>query len=282
MKGDNVFQGRHLRIVTQHHKEKVIGPILQKKLGVTCSAIRTINTDYYGTFSGEVPRIGSPLDAARAKCKAGALHYPSDLILASEGSFGPHPALPFVCCNEELLLLSDPRSGKEWKVSAVTLRTNFNAKVVHSENELLEFVLRCGFPSHAIMLRSSDERAEPVKGINSFTRLKYHYRKMVTRHKKLQAETDMRALFNPTRMEFIRKTTRSLVSLLLRKCPACHTPGYAVTEAICGLPCAWCGAPTASVKSHIYSCESCGHTSEKPFPYGKTKEDPSYCNSCNP
>lgn len=282
MKDGSVFQGRHIRIVTQHQKEKVIAPILQKKLGVTCSVIRTINTDSFGTFSGEIPRTGSSLGAARAKCNAGALLYPADLILASEGSFAPHPYMPFVYCNEELLLLTDPLNGKEWKVSAATLRTNFDARIIHSENELMEFARHCGFPPHAIILRSLDEPAELVKGIYSITQLKYQYRKMLDRHKKIQAETDMRALFNPTRLEFIRKVTCELISLLLRKCPLCKEPGYALTEAIRGLPCAWCGEPTPSVKSYVYSCAACGHTTEKLFPHGKTKEDPSCCNSCNP
>lgn len=282
MKDDSVFQGRHIRIVTQHQKEKVIAPILQKKLGVTCSVIRTINTDSFGTFSGEIPRTGSPLDAARAKCNAGASLYPDSLILASEGSFAPHPYLPFVYGNEELLLLTDPLNGKEWKVSDLTLRTNFDARTIHSENELQEFARHCGFPSHAIILRSSNQPDELVKGIHSFTRLKYYYRKIGGRHKPLRAETDMRAMCNPTRMEFIRKVARKLVRLLLRKCPACHTPGYDLTEVIRGLPCTWCGEPTPSALYHIYSCKACGHSSEKPFPHGKRKEDPSYCNSCNP
>lgn len=282
MKDANPFKNRHIRIVTQHNKESVIIPVFQKKLGVTCSVIRQVNTDLFGTFSGELPRQGSALDAARAKCAAGASFFPSDLIMASEGSFAPHPFIPFVYCNEELLLLTDPLTRREWKASAVTLRTNFGSQVIHSENELIAFALQSGFPYQGLILRALDNPGALIKGINSLARLKYHYRKISCSSKLVLAETDMRALFNPLRMAFIGQVARELVRLILRRCPACKTPGYAITEIVRGLPCSWCGKPTGSVLLHIYTCSACGHKSDKPFPYGKTKEDPMYCNHCNP
>ncbi|MFM7467043.1 MAG: DUF6671 family protein [Crocinitomicaceae bacterium] len=51
---------------------------------------------------------------------------------------------------------------------------------------------------------------------------------------------------------------------------------------ILGLPCEQCGVPTASVKTHIKSCMSCGHEVHVLFPNGKIKEGPMYCNNCNP
>ncbi len=48
------------------------------------------NTDRFGTFSRDIERTGSQLDAARAKIAAGFEYAPSARIgLASEGSFGP-------------------------------------------------------------------------------------------------------------------------------------------------------------------------------------------------
>ena len=41
-------------------------------------------------------------------------------------------------------------------------------------------------------------------------------------------------------------------------------------------------AETESVMAHIYTCHHCNHKEEKYFPYGKTTEDPTYCNCCNP
>ncbi|MCS6975343.1 MAG: hypothetical protein NZM13_12740 [Cyclobacteriaceae bacterium] len=282
MKDDNPFQGRRLWIVTQHQKERVIAPILRKRLGLVCMVFTGINTDQFGTFSGEVARQGSALDAARAKCRGASALLPPDLILTSEGSFGPHPHIPFVYCNEELLLLTDTRESHEWKITAVTTRTNFGSAKVESESQLIDFALKAGFPSHALILRSVDGPKVIIKGINSWSKLKYHFRKLLLQHPVIQAETDMRAMFNPLRMEFIGKATRELANLLLRKCPKCQTPGYSVTDVIRGLPCSWCGEPTSSVLANCFTCSACGCKTEKYFPFGKQTEDPMYCHSCNP
>ena len=42
-----MFENRKLVISTQHEKEKVIAPILEKFLGVTCVTPTKFNTDMY-------------------------------------------------------------------------------------------------------------------------------------------------------------------------------------------------------------------------------------------
>ena len=90
-----MFDGRRLVVATMHQKEKVIAPILNATLGVTCFVSHELNTDQFGTFSGEIARTLSPLNAARAKCDLAHQHTGCDLVLATEGSFGPHPNLFF-------------------------------------------------------------------------------------------------------------------------------------------------------------------------------------------
>lgn len=89
-------------------------------------------------------------------------------------------------------------------------------------------------------------------------------------------------MYNPTRMEVIRKLTLKLVDKINSICPNCSTPGFGITEVKEGLPCSYCKFPTRSIKSHIYSCEKCDFTEEKQFPNGKKFEDPMYCDICNP
>jgi len=62
-----MFEGRKLLVVTKHHKEKVIGPILSKELGVECAVARNFDTDILGTFSGEVERKNDPKSTLELK-----------------------------------------------------------------------------------------------------------------------------------------------------------------------------------------------------------------------
>ena len=60
-----MFHNRRLIIATQHHKEKVIAPLFEEKLGVHCFTDSQLNTDVLGTFSGEVERNNDPITTAR-------------------------------------------------------------------------------------------------------------------------------------------------------------------------------------------------------------------------
>jgi hypothetical protein len=87
------FEGRQLLIATKHNKERVIAPLFEKALGVTCIVPDNFDTDLLGTFSGEVEREQDPLSTARRKCLLAMQQANCDLAIASEGSFGPHPSL---------------------------------------------------------------------------------------------------------------------------------------------------------------------------------------------
>ena len=54
-------------LATMHGKERVIAPILEQGLGLRVALALGLDTDRFGTFSREVERTGSQLDAARAK-----------------------------------------------------------------------------------------------------------------------------------------------------------------------------------------------------------------------
>jgi hypothetical protein len=101
-----MFKGRKLCIASMHKKEKVLKPLLEKELGVICKVAENLNTDFLGTFSGEVERIISPLDAARQKCVLAMELSNCDLAVSSEGSFGPHPIYGFIPCDDELLFFT--------------------------------------------------------------------------------------------------------------------------------------------------------------------------------
>jgi hypothetical protein len=95
-------------------------------------------------------------------------------------------------------------------------------------------------------------------------------------------ETDMRAMFNPSRMKIIEKATLKLVEKIKSVCPKCATPGFGIVDRKEGLPCSQCYFPTRSTLSYSYNCQKCNCTKVVEFPNGKLTEDPMYCDICNP
>ena len=95
-------------------------------------------------------------------------------------------------------------------------------------------------------------------------------------------ETDMRAMFNPSRMKVIEKATWQLLEKIKSLCPTCQTPGFDIVDAVSGLPCKLCKSSTRSTLYYVYQCQKCEFSSKKMFPRGISYEDPTYCDTCNP
>lgn len=62
--------GKRAVLATMHGKERVIRPLLEGGLGLQIILPNGFDTDRFGTFSREIERTGSQLDAARAKIEA--------------------------------------------------------------------------------------------------------------------------------------------------------------------------------------------------------------------
>ncbi|MGY6561847.1 MAG: DUF6671 family protein [Luteibaculaceae bacterium] len=278
-----MFENRKLIIATKHKKELVIAPLLEKELRVKCFTDSTLDTDLWGTFTGEVERTLDPVATVRAKCLFAMEKTNCDLGVASEGSFGPHPTLFFANADDELLIFIDKKNDIEIIARELSIETNFNAAQLHSKKELMEFASAAGFPGHALILRKSKEDNTSVyKGITEPELLKKTFKALKAQNGSVYVETDMRAFHNPTRMKVIETATKKLVEKINSTCPSCNKPGFDVVNVTRGLPCGACGMPTNSIKSYIYTCKNCNFYEEKEFPQGKTEEDPMYCNFCNP
>jgi len=278
-----MFQDRKVIIATKHQKENVIAPILEKELGVRCFVDNTFDTDTLGTFTGEIERRHDPISTAREKCLQAMKINNCDLGIASEGSFGPHPTLIFVSADDEFLIFIDTINNIEVIVRELSTSTNFNGKQIRSQEELMIFAKGIGFPEHGLILRKSkDENLDIHKGITDIEILVKSFEELSSKYNSVYAETDMRAMYNPTRMNVIREATIKLVQKIKSICPQCQMPGFGITDAKKGLECSLCGSPTNSILSYIYVCGHCQFTKEDMFPNKKTTEDPSYCDYCNP
>ena len=278
-----MFKDRRLLIATKHFKERVIAPILEKELGVVCITNGNFDTDKLGTFTGEIERELDPISTVREKCLQAMKMNNCDLGVASEGSFCPHPTLFFIHSDEEFLIFIDKLNNIEVIVRELSTSTNFNGKLISNESELLEFADKVKFPSHGLILRKSkEENLDIQKGISDMDELQIIFFNLFSKYNSVYVETDMRAMYNPSRMKVIEKATEKLVVKIKSICPNCQMPGFGITDAKKGLKCSLCGLPTNSVLSYIYECKHCHFIKEEKFPHQKTTEDPGYCDYCNP
>ncbi len=85
------YAGQRIALLTQHGKERVIAPVLDAALGCRVERIGCYDTDQLGTFTRDIPRPGSQVDAARTKARIGMALSGLTVGIASEGSFGPDP-----------------------------------------------------------------------------------------------------------------------------------------------------------------------------------------------
>ncbi|MEB3329338.1 MAG: DUF6671 family protein [Candidatus Sericytochromatia bacterium] len=285
--GVGPFAGRTAVMATRHGKVALLAPLLWEGLGLRLVGVDDLDTDAFGTFTGEVPRPGDQLETARAKAQAALERTGADLALASEGSFGPHPAAPFLAANREVLLLLDRTADLELVATAVSTVTNFAHAVVSTPEAAHAFAERIGFPTHGLILRDGPDPATArvvTRGITTRQGLEEALARALPRGfgEAVLLETDMRAHLNPTRQVVIRQAAEDLIARASALCEVCGTPGFALQEVVPGLPCGWCGQPTRQPLAEVVGCLRCEHTRRRPFPTGERTADPGRCDLCNP
>jgi hypothetical protein len=206
-----------------------------------------------------------------------------DLGIANEGSFGPHPFLVFVPADEEILVFKDGKNNIEVIHREISTETNFSGAEVKDLRELDDFAAKAGFPEHGLILRNGKDRSDMLeKGIISPIRLHEVFQRIMKQSGSIYVETDMRAMFNPTRMKVIERATAKLLEKIVSCCPVCGWPGFTVKDVKEGLPCLDCGTPTRSILALVSRCNRCSHTEARMHPHDKSHEDPMYCDQCNP
>jgi len=282
-----LFADRVGVLATMHQKEIVIAPLVEQELGVNVVVPENLDTDAFGTFTREIKRPGDQLEAARLKAEKALLITGESLAFASEGSFSPHPLIPYIPCNKEIVILLDKANNLEIVGQEFSTETNYSHQLVATVEEAYEFALKVGFPEHALVVMSDSsttDKSQIIKGITVKEQLFEAVTLMLTKSttSKVHVETDMRALYNPTRMKNIEKATLDLLKKLNQLCPQCSWPGFEVVERKKGLPCALCNLPSKMTRSVIYKCKKCEFNEERLFPDGLEKADPAQCMYCNP
>ncbi|PZO38527.1 MAG: hypothetical protein DCF19_16400 [Pseudanabaena frigida] len=267
-----------------HHKELAIAPILQTALGVRVTVPKDFDSDLFGTFTRDVERPANQIETTKIKAEKALESSDADLAIASEGSFFPHPILG-IAYNRELVLLLDKKHDFTVYGESLSADTNFRHQEISSFEQAYEFALKIGFPEHAIVLMldaKTSAKDSIYKGINSVDLLKDTVMELLAIHPTIHIETDMRALYNPTRMKNIAKATEDLVRKLQQLCPNCNFVNFDIVERLSGLPCELCGLLTQTTRAHLYGCDRCNFQQEILFPDGIQFADPTYCSYCNP
>lgn len=285
---NRLFANRVAVLATMHRKEQAIAPLVEASLGLTVTVPPDFNTDGFGTFTGEVKRPADQLSTARLKAEAALDQTGETLALASEGSFGPHPQIPFVPCNREIVVLLDRQHGLEMVGECLSTETNYRQQTVNDLPGAKAFAATVGFPNHGLIVRTQSPLQGSLqdtiiaKGITTEDHLAAAMEIALGQAPQAQIETDMRALYNPTRMGVIAQATCHLLEQVAQTCPACGYPGFREVKRWPGLPCALCGGPTLLTARVRYQCQRCPQVQDRPPADAPPQADPSHCPYCNP
>lgn len=280
----NYFENKTFSVATKHKKEIVFSNVFTQ-LGLSFIPAPEIDTDILGTFTGEVERKYSPLETAVHKAKLLAAQINDvDFIIANEGTFGPHPYIPFVASDSEVIVLYDTKKENYFYIHDVSTETNFAEKEIATFEQLHDFLEQVKFPSHALIVSAISNNGVQhfEKAIQDINVLKESINRLVAISKNglVKVQTDMRAHLNPTRMNFIKQCAEKFINELKCLCPQCNYPQFKIKRTERGLPCYNCNTPTQSIKKYIYECVNCNYIEEKRN--DKEFEDPMYCEICNP
>ncbi len=277
------YAGRRVALLTWHGKERAIAPVLEPALGCRVETVTGYDTDRLGTFTREIPRAGTQIEAARKKARIGMEISGFSLGLASEGAFGPDPYAGMFPWNVEIIVFIDDAAGLE-----IVGRAQGPARHAHlltgDWQAAASFAREAGFPEHHLVARPEGENDPRVqKGIAAWEDFEAAFVRAQAQSASdlVFLENDLRAHANPTRMARIREAAEDLATRLASRCPACDAPGYWIVERIPGLPCAECGEPTRETRAEVWGCVKCAHRETRERT-GPKHADPGRCDYCNP
>ncbi len=279
----NMYFDRTASVLTKHGKELVLNEVLNSRTGLKIKHTDDYDTDLLGTFTLEIPRYGSQLDAARKKARIGMELVGTDLGLANEGAFVADPYTGMLSWNHELVILIDQVHQIEMTGFYSAPAQNAHAYVSRWE-ELEKFAHIALFPSHLLVIKPTDEyHPQSIKNISNLKQLKDAFEWASAHSSKgiVYVENDLRAFANPTRMENIRQATIDLANKVNSLCPACKTPGFWIKDIQRGLPCNACGMPTNQEVAKIWGCLKCEHRDIEGIKVLQFA-NPSLCGHCNP
>ena len=278
---DHPYWGAKAVLTTKHRKGLQIAPAFSKHLNMEVEELN-LDTDQLGTFSGEIERIGNAREAVIKKAELGISISGSTIGIASEGSIGVDPFIPFINSDIELIALVDQERSLTIIESLRSTEIIAHTLKISKETKLDNFLLKADFPNHNLIVRSEDKPVSfCVKGINNKKDLDQAIADGFKDFPELVIENDLRAHCSPSRQKNISALAEKFALRLSHLCPECQAPGWGVISYKKGLPCQECGEISEeALAQEIQGCGRCEFTQ-----VGKTLAesiDPAQCQLCNP
>lgn len=270
-----------IALATKHGKLAQIAPAFTSLRDWQIELVE-IDTDVYGTFSGEVPRLLTPRDAAIEKARAGALHAGLDFGLASEGTIGPHPQIPFINSDFEIMAFVDLKNDFAVVETLMSPEIHAYSATVNSDRDIEDLIAKLDLPAHAAnLIISSNNERRFEKGIHEPREFRRLVADALEQSATVEVENDFRAMSSPSRQANIAALAEKLAARLGSQCPACNQIGWGSVGFEYGLPCSECLEVVQSVAhSEKLGCVTCDHTELRSL--GRTSVDPARCGQCNP
>lgn len=277
-----MLTGQKVALATKHGKEKIFSSLF-RELGCEL-VLAPLDTDAFGTFSGEIARERTPKDTAIAKAQAAAQTADTNFAVASEGTIGPHPQLPLINADVEWVAFVDRSLGIELVEHFISTEIVAVQEIWSASLDLEKLAIKANLPAHSLIARAkAGSNFWSRKGIKTIAELDlavtdFH---QLGWDSDLVFESDFRAMESPTRMKNIERVAGQLVSRLATPCPDCQMYGFGVVGYEHGLPCLGCGEIVPDViKAERLGCLVC--SAEVVNPREVTAVEPSRCHSCNP
>jgi hypothetical protein len=277
------YSNKKVVLTSKHDKLKLIKPAFDGYVG--CEVIEAnLDTDQLGTFSGEIERKAPPRETAIQKARLGMKETGLLIGVASEGSIGPDPVIPFIHSNiEHLVWVDDERdiviseTFRSFEITAATLTTT-------PGQDLTSFLEKADFPNHALIARPNTQiKSDCIKGITDLNQLieAIELCSRISPNGFVVIESDLRAMHSPSRQKNIAEVAKLLAIRVSTLCPKCDLPGLGRVDFARGLDCSECGLNNPeAISQEILGCVKCDHK-ELGKVIANTLE-PAQCNFCNP
>ena len=271
------YRGRVIAVGTQHGKQHQFAPVFRRVLGAEL-VTPAVDTDQFGTFTGEVVRMGAPADAARSKARLAMSVTGLAYGLASEASYGPLSG--GWLGHEEILLFCDDVAGIEIVEGHRTTSLPGVSQPVSGFDDVPTSLID-DLPGQALIVRPRGAVGAITKGITGSDGLRAAIEATISVSPDGVAlvEPDLRAHHNPSRRLILTGLAETMARRLATTCPVCSAPGFGRVGAEPGLPCRVCETATPLRHKEIHGCAACRHYETRLV---RAAADPVACPACNP
>lgn len=270
-------------LATQHGKERQVAPPFAQILGWEIE-VAPLDTDQWGTFSGDTPRHLSPQETALEKARSGALSLGLSAGLGSEGTIAPHPGIPFLMVDHEVLAYVDVEEDFEIVEQVVSTDVVAISEEWHDGCSIDELIAQADLPRHAVIAKTVETLMPTVlKGLTSKAELEsaLNFLGASRPESRIVFETDHRAMMSPSRQAVIEQCAQVLANRLARLCPSCSARGWGVVDRKLGVSCSECGTLSLdAISADVEGCVKCDH--RVTVSRGLSEIDPAQCQVCNP